>query len=187
MWSGTSINTISPSVLYTEHAPPLPSPPEHLLRDPVIRAALNAHRDSIKVECPYNVDRLESMLHDHPNQLFVQSVIKGLREGFWPFHDGEWKNELEEFDGNFSSEEPDLAAIRTYRDKEISGGRWSQPISSVMPGMKISPLFVVWQGDEVVKPRIITDQTASGLNAGIAREDAKVRYDDMHSFGHAMR
>ncbi|KAJ7279668.1 hypothetical protein C8J57DRAFT_1058959, partial [Mycena rebaudengoi] len=188
MWSGESDNTISPSVLYTETAPPLPSPPQHLLDDPVIRAALWAYRNAIKAECPYDVDRLEAMLSDHPNPLFVQSVLKGLREGFWPFHDGEWKNELDEFDGNFSSEEPDLNAIRVYRDKELAGQRWSPPIQKLMPGMKISPLFVVWQqGEEQLKPRIITDQTASGLNDGIPREDAKVKYDDMRSFGYAMR
>jgi hypothetical protein len=188
LWSDTSDNNISPSVLYTEHAAPLPSPPQHLLENAIIKAALDAHRDFIKVECPYDVDCLEAMLHDHPNQPFVQSVLKGLREGFWPFHDGEWKNELDEFDGNFSSEEPDLEAIRAYRDKELTGERWSTPISKLMPGMKISPMFVVWQqSDEIIKPRIITDQTASGLNDGIPREDAKVRYDDMRSFGHAMR
>ncbi|KAJ7271669.1 hypothetical protein C8J57DRAFT_1179712 [Mycena rebaudengoi] len=88
MWSGESDNNISPSVLYIETAPPLPSPPQHLLDDPVIRAALRVHRDAIK---------------------------------------------------------------------------------------------------EQLKPRIITDQTASGLNDGIPREDAKVKYDDMRSFGYAMR
>ncbi|KAJ6607224.1 hypothetical protein B0H10DRAFT_1956480 [Mycena sp. CBHHK59/15] len=116
----------------------------------------------------------------------------GQMEG--TMQNGQWKRSdndaiLDEFDGNFSSEEPDLDAIRAYRNKELSGGRWSPPIEKLVPGMKISPLFVVWQQskEDRLKPRIITDQTASGLNSGIPREDAKVRYDDMRSFGLAMR
>ena len=45
-------------------------------------------------------------------------------------------------------------------------------------------MFVVWQK---LKPRIITDHAGSGLNDGISKEDSKVRYDDMHPFGQAMR
>jgi hypothetical protein len=32
-------------------------------------------KDFIKVETPFNVDKLESLLHDHPNQSFVQSIF----------------------------------------------------------------------------------------------------------------
>ena len=46
--------------------------------------------------------------------------------------------------------------------------------------MKLSPVFVTWQKG---KARIITDHTASGLNDRIPWSEAKVRYDDMRSFG----
>ena len=49
--------------------------------------------------------------------------------------------------------------------------------------MKLSPIFVAWQKG---KARIITDHTAFGLNDHIPRSEAKVRYDDMHSFGQAI-
>ena len=39
--------------------------------------------------------------------------------------------------------------------------------------MKISPLFVVWQGEHLTKARIIMDHKGSGLNDGIPRESAK--------------
>lgn len=32
------------------------------------------------------------MLWDHSNQPFVASVMKGLREGFWPFDSRDWSN-----------------------------------------------------------------------------------------------
>ena len=179
-------NHISPAVLYTETAPPLPSPPLSLIEDPTIQASLRSLGGSVKVETPFNVDRFENLLHDHPNQPFVRSVMKGLREGFWPFDEGEWKLELEEVVGNYASDDIDLAAIRAFRDKEVAAGRWSDalPDSELLPGMKVSPMFVVWQNQ---KPRVVTDHSGSGLNDGIPRSDARVRYDDMHPFGQALR
>jgi hypothetical protein len=46
-------------------------------------------------------------------------------------------------------------------------------------------MFVIWQNE---KPRVITDHSGSGsgLNDGIRREEAKVRYDDMRSFGQCL-
>ena len=40
-------------------------------------------------------------------------------------------------------------------------------------------MFVLWQKP---KPRVIIDHTASGLNEGILRSEARVRYNDMHPF-----
>lgn len=96
----------------------------------------------------------------------VQS--KGLREGFWPFDEGDWKLELEEIIGNYSTREPDLEAIRAFRDKELLAGRWSDPLpnTELLPGTNISPMFVVWQNQ---KPRVVTDHSASGLSDGIPR------------------
>ncbi|KAJ8690349.1 hypothetical protein PTI98_013649 [Pleurotus ostreatus] len=123
------------------------------------------------------------MLADHPNQPFVRSVMRGLREGFWPIDDGEWKIELEEISDNPVSNEEDLIALRAYRDKEVAAGRWSESLPSLHPKMKVSPMFVVWQKG---KGRIITDHSASGLNDGIPREEGRVKYDDMRPFGQCL-
>jgi hypothetical protein len=180
---GNSSSNISPSALYTETAPPLPRPPDHLLRDPLIQSSLQSLNEHIKVETPFDVDRLESLLVDHPNPVFVQSVLCGLREGFWPLDDGEWKIELKEVVDNYPSGDLDKEAIRQFRDKEQAAGRWSQEVSELLPGMKISPMFVIWRNE---KPRVVTDHSGSGINAGIDRTDAKVRYDDMHDFGQCL-
>jgi hypothetical protein len=181
-WSD-SMHNMSPSALYTTTAPPLPVVPPDLLRDPKIQACLEAYGDHIKVETPFDVDKLDTMLSSHPNQPFVASVLTGLRDGFWPLDDGEWKIELEEVIDNYSTDERDLEAIRAFRDREIGAGRWSEEVSELLPGAKVSPLFVVWQNS---KPRVVTDHAASGLNDGISREEAKVRYDDMRSFGQSL-
>jgi len=107
--------------------------------------------------------------------------MTGLREGFWPFDEGDWKIESEEIPENYSSEEIDLEAIQAFRDKEVGLGRWSSalPDLNLPSGTKVSPMFVVWQHS---KARIITDHTGSGLNDGIPKEEARVQYDDMRTF-----
>ena len=57
----------------------------------VSRRAGHAHL--FRITTPINVDCFQSLLSSHPNQPFVLSVCRGLREGFWPFantHYGEW-------------------------------------------------------------------------------------------------
>jgi len=93
VWTNSSSDSFSPAALSTEMAVPLPSPPAHLLENPHVRSSLEAMKNYIKVDTPFNVDRFEALLCDHPNQPFVASVMKGLREGFWPFDESEWKTE----------------------------------------------------------------------------------------------
>ncbi|EEB98841.1 hypothetical protein MPER_01586, partial [Moniliophthora perniciosa FA553] len=165
---------------------PLPSPPDHLLNDPILRDSIQRCKDFIKVETPFNIDRLANFLFDHPNQPLVQSVLRGLREGFWPLDESDWNLNPADVVDNYTSIPDDLDAIRAYSKKEIANGHWSTPIPTLLPGMVVSPMFVVWQGDPL-KPRVVTDHTGSGLNSGIPREAAKVKYDDLRAYGNSMR
>ena len=182
VWSKSFPDTISPAAQSTVTAVPLPSPPQHLMEDPDIACTMKSLTGFVRVDTPFNVDRFEAVLHDHPNQPFVKSVVRGLREGFWPFEEGDWDQDNVEIFSNFTKDESDIDAVRAFRDKEVLANRWSLPLtqSELLPGMKTSPMFVVWQKD---KARVITDHSASGLNDGIPRSEAKVKYDDMRSFG----
>jgi hypothetical protein len=62
---------VTHAALYTETAPPLPSPPDHLINDPTIQETIKQLGDHIKVETPFDVDKLESLLADHPNPWLV--------------------------------------------------------------------------------------------------------------------
>jgi hypothetical protein len=181
----SSAPVLSPSALATESAPPLASPPSRLINDPDIQSSLHTMKDFIKVETPFNVDRFEMLLYDHPNQPFVKSVMNSLRYGFWPFDEGFWEDDRDDVIQNYSSTKVDVDTIRGFRDDEINARRWSDPLPSnvLLPGMKVSPIFVVWQKG---KSRVVTDHSASGLNNYIPRSEAKVRYDDMRTFGQAM-
>ena len=72
--------------------------------------------------------------------------MAGLRNGFWPFHGGEWKALQKEIEENFISEDRDFEALRAFRDKELSNDHWSPslPHSTLLPGMKLSLMFVIW-------------------------------------------
>jgi hypothetical protein len=186
VWSDSlSHNTISPASLYTETAPLLPSPPASLVNDPVLTQTIQSLGSAIKVDTPFNVDKFESLLVDHPNQPFVKSVTRGLREGFWPFDKSEWKVELEEITENYKMDDKDQDALRAFRNREMLADRWSGPLpdTELLPGMKVSPMFVVWQNE---KPHVVTDHSASGLNNGIPRTEASVKYDDMRTFGQSL-
>lgn len=103
---------LSPSALATETAEPLATPPLHLINDPDIQSSLKVMRDHIRVDTPFNVNRFEAMLYDHPNQPFVRSVMDSLRYGFWPFDEGNWKDDRDDIVHNYPSSEIDLKAGR---------------------------------------------------------------------------
>ena len=184
VWLSTSsANIISPAALYTETAPLLPAPPQILLDDPVLANSIKSLGDTIKVEIPFDVDKLESMLHDHPNCPFIASVMKGLQ--VWPCDESEWKADLEEISGNYEMDDADLQALQGFCDREMAARRWSQPLSDarLLPGMRTSPMFVAWQHG---KPWIMTDHSASGLNDRIPKTEVSIKYDDMHMFGQTL-
>jgi hypothetical protein len=135
-------------------------------------------KDKLRVTTPYNIDCLKALLHDHPNPLFVQSVLQGLCKGFWMIDEGNWPKDWTSYKENYSSKDEDLATIEAYADKEIAAGNWSE-IDELVAGMTISPIFIVWQGENKDKARVVTNHTGSGLNSGISDSSAKVAYNDM--------
>jgi hypothetical protein len=189
VWGDSPPNSevTSPSVIYSERAPPLPSSPQHIVDSPIFAKAASDIRQYTRIQSPYNVDHFENLLADHPNQPFVRSVVNGLRNGFSHFDETDWLSRSKPFEGNYTSSPDDLSAIHDYRDKEVAAGRWTK-IPHLSEGMVVSPLFVVWQGSGVsLKARVVVDHTGSGINDGIPRDAARVSYDDMYDFGNSMR
>ncbi|KAA1471911.1 hypothetical protein DENSPDRAFT_859206 [Dentipellis sp. KUC8613] len=172
-------------------AAPLPSPPENELNNAAAQQTLAKYSHLFKIVTPINVDKLESLLKDHPNKPFVDSVCRGLREGFWPSADTSdpeypvtWDNSKREL----VSEEHRLF-VEEQCEKEIAVRRFSEPweADELYPGMYSMPIGVVPKPNSD-KLRLVTDHSAGkfSLNSMIAKpeHDDKVQLDNIHDLGH---
>ena len=101
-WKGSNEDFISPMATGTEFTALLPKPPARFLNDPAIRAALGRYRDDTRIETSFHVDRLCSLLADHPSQSFIEPVLWGLENGFRPFDKGNWDPNADTFKGNYT-------------------------------------------------------------------------------------
>lgn len=184
-WTGEE-ESHNPSVEYSLRAEPLPDPPASVFANRDVADLINIYPQRFKIVTPINVDLFERLLKPHPNRPFVESVIKGLRQGFWPF-----AKDLSNLDGvalpNHPSVTRDLDVLRAARDHELEMGRFSEAFDTLLPGMKTSPLGLVPKPNSD-KFRLITDHSAgaNSLNSIISREDVSVHYDNLRDLGSSL-
>jgi hypothetical protein len=112
---------------------------------------------------PVNIDRLESLLVNHPNPPFVASVLRGLREGFWPWADTQ--HEVYPLTKDYFKpreyEEHIKSFLRQQRDEEISLNRFSESFGpDLLPGMYAMPIHVI------PKPYTVNFRLITNLSAG---------------------
>ena len=79
IWGDTT-NTISPAAQYS-----LPRPPQSELENSTALNTICDNPNLFKIVCNINIEKLGKLLEEHLNQSFIQSVITGLCEGFWPW------------------------------------------------------------------------------------------------------
>ncbi|KAH9807502.1 hypothetical protein DFH28DRAFT_841269, partial [Melampsora americana] len=82
-WDWTCAKGYSNAIDHSLTAMPLDHPPS-LEDDPCAKYALSQYSHLFSIECPIDAGMFEFLLRDHPNQPFVISVVRGLRDGFWP-------------------------------------------------------------------------------------------------------
>ncbi len=173
------------------HAP-LPDVPLSVRTDPIINKTLSEHPDLFSIVTPIHVDRFEALLVDHPNQPFVQSVTRGLREGFWPFADERPSGYPDTWDEvrPLLADEHARQFLREQRHEEIRLGRYSQSFGrDLLPGMYCMPVHVVPKPHSN-KFRLINNQSAGhfSLNSLIRPEAIKgAVLDGIPALGHALR
>lgn len=146
------------------------------------------HPELFKVTCLIDVDAFERLLTDHPNQPFVQSVLAGLREGFWPFADTTLEGYPKTWDG--SSRPPKTDKERDFMasqvETEIAAGRFSPSFGAdLLPGMYSPPVHAVPKPDSDTL-RLVVDHSSGeyNLNSMITREDVSgVHLDGIHTLG----
>ena len=154
---------------------PLPPIPSSELANPVATKTIKENPHLFDIVTPIFVDRFYKLLESHPNQPFVESVCRGLQEGFWPWantHFGEYPNTLD-----LSLPEPEdpgeAQFLHDQRDHEIFKGRFSESFGDeLLPGMYCMPVFAVPKPHST-DLRMVTDQSAGkfSLNSMIPHED----------------
>ena len=131
---------------WTEIAKPLASVPVVEFSNTFACRTIDQHPGLFMVETPINVDEFKSLLNNHPNPLFVQSVIKGLRNGFWPWADTHIGDYPDTWDESIPDprDQRELDFICSQRDKEIETGRFSAGFGEeLLPGMYSMPIHAV--------------------------------------------
>jgi hypothetical protein len=173
---------------WTEIAKPLPTIPPFELENAEAVNTIKDNPELFKIITPVNVDRFEELLKTHPNRPFVESVCKGLREGFWPWANtqhGTYPHIVDESLGMPQKKE-EVDFLRAQRDHERSKGRFSGPFGrDLLPGMHASPIHAVPK-PRSQKLRMVINQSAGPFspNSMISREDVKgFPLDDMRHLG----
>jgi hypothetical protein len=179
------------SVDATLTAEPFPDPPTDAPHTLIPRQTIVSHPELFKIVCPINVDLFELYLADHPNPLFVASVCKGMREGFWPHTDTSDPSLPVTCDNSdrYTVEEYHEVTVLKDIEAEVAADRYSPNFGpDLLPGMYSMPLFVI------PKPRttkwcVVVDHSAEphSLNSCIPREKFSVTLDNMHDLGLALR
>lgn len=173
---------ITPSATLSETLRPLPYAPAG---STAAWKTIRDFPDLFHIITPIDVDTLELLLRQHPNRPLVNSVLHGLRYGFWPF--AEESDDVPDIwdAGNPHLDEQALAFVCQYADEEERAGRYSAPFGeSLLPGMYSMPIHVVPKPNSD-KLRLINDHSASAhsLNGMIPRDAVGMRQDNVQDLG----
>jgi len=176
------------SAEWTEIAKPLLSVPAIEYDNIQACRTINRYPELFSVDTPINIAEFERLLTDHPNRLFVNSVVKSFKDGFWPWADtrfGEYPDTLDESIGDPKNQK-ELDFICDQRDKEIEAGRFSKSFGiDLLPGMYSMPIHAVPKPHST-DLRLVTNHSAGNhsLNSMIKREDiAGFPLDNMTHLG----
>ncbi|EGF97866.1 uncharacterized protein MELLADRAFT_84188 [Melampsora larici-populina 98AG31] len=162
------------------HAAPLPSAPP-LASDPQAAYAINQRPDLFQINCSINVENLKILLKNHPNKPFVDSIILGLTDRFWPISD--MPSDSTVYNKNHASgPEAEEVLIKT-RDKELKLNRFSPPFHTLLPGMKVSPLCLAMNPSSG-KVRMCTNMSFGNPSPNdlIKKDDIKIDLDGIPYF-----
>lgn len=187
LWPESVTSPVTPSATLSETLRPLPVPPESECTNLAALRTIALHPELFHVVTPIHVDRFEAALAPHPNRPLVQSVVHGLREGFWPMANFEGLDFPEIWDEeNYKSlSEEELAFVEEYAKEEEAAGRYSAEFGpDLLPGMFSMPMYPIPKpGTD--KMRLVNDHSAGkfALNSGISKDDVGMRQDNIQDLG----
>jgi hypothetical protein len=186
-----SANCIGRTATLSEYLSPLPGVPEEELENEVVTRTIADYPQLFQIITPINIDRFESLLTNHPNPAYVQSVLRGLREGFWPWANTNFRGYplTQDYYQQRSFEPHIIQFLCRQRDDEIRLGRFSQSFGrDLLPGMYAMPLHVIPKPNST-NFRLITDLSAGTYapNTMIQKSDvANLPMDSISELGAAL-
>jgi len=149
---------------WTLLADPLPPPSQQEFKNLAARQTINEHPELFAIVSPINVEALETLTSSHPNKDFVESVLEGLREGFWP-----WASAVKEGYPLTWDESKQMMLtpekeefLNKQLEHEVNFDRMSQDFGmELLPGMYCMPNYVV------PKPHTDDWRLVNDLSAGL--------------------
>jgi hypothetical protein len=148
---------------WTEVARPLPKPPPSKFLNLPACAMLEERPELFDIVTPVNVDALQHLTATHPSRPFVESVIEGLRCGFWPWARTDKEGYPVTLDASkpICLDEEKQLFVLTQLEHERGLGRVSEPFgSNLLPEMYCMPHYVV------PKPHSNSWRLVNDLSAG---------------------
>ncbi|KAF9061017.1 hypothetical protein BDP27DRAFT_1429428 [Rhodocollybia butyracea] len=130
----------------------------------------------------------QTLLRSHPNRPLVESVLVGLRNGFWPWADTDDPLVPETLDRSYPlKDEKHIIFSCKQRDQEITVGRFSKGFPVLLPGMQSIPVVVVPKPHSD-KLRLTVHHSAGPFppNSFIDRKYVSVKLDNLHDLGSAL-
>ncbi|TFY81466.1 hypothetical protein EWM64_g2543 [Hericium alpestre] len=171
-------------------ASPLPGlPAAELMNEPALRT-IAENSTLFKIVTPVDVNRFEALLVNHPNRPFVDSILHGLRHGFWPCAGADLDKypSTREFPERDHSP-ADLEFLKKQCEEEEQLDRFSAlfgpPNGLLLPGMYCVPVHAVPKLNSD-KLRMVVDHSAGdfSLNSMIDKADIHVNLDNIQDLGH---
>lgn len=137
-----------------------------------------------------NIKHLERDLTSHPNQPFIQSIIRGLREGFWPWADPSPPNYPLTLDESIPTpanpEHKNFISLQCKTEQQA--GRYSEFFGTkLLDGMYCMPQHVVAREDG--KLRLVSNQSAGpySLNSMVPPSKRSFPLDGIQNFCRSLR
>ena len=161
------------------------------LANRLVCGTIQSRPDLFKIITPVKISRLKQLLASHPNQPFVNSLVRSLQDGFWPWADTS-REPLEITRNNNRHREwaaDELEFIQATCQEEEAAGRFSPAFGTeLLPGMVCGPVFPVPKPG-TNKLRLVTDHSAGlhSLNSLIPEDSRSVRFDNLHDLGSSLR
>ncbi len=132
---------------YIKIDPSVPDVPEAEHNNLQLAATIAEHPSLFKINTPIKVNILRAKLRNHPNQPFVESILRALQVGFWPWAN---TNPTGEFPVTWdhSHMEPRNVEEQEFIQVYVNGkrilGHVSPPFGSdLLPGMYSTPVHAV--------------------------------------------